>query len=203
MTNENATPVPAKTITVRMDDGRDVEFGGKRKMLKTTTIDETTSEVIVRMDFVNGETRTYNIVKELLLRFAAHGAEQKLGDEIAGVEDVEDAIVAIDTLLIRLEKGEWNAKRDSNGTAGASTLAKALMELTGKDKAAIMVFLSGKSHAEKIALRANPKLESIVKRIEAEKAARSTKKGASIDSDALLAGLDVGGAAPEAEAAGE
>jgi len=205
MTQENAAApsAPAKTITVRMDDGRDVEFGGKRKMLKTSTIDEASGEVVVRMDFVNGETRTYNIVSALMAKFAAHGAEQKLGDEIAGVEDVEDCVIAIDAILIRLENGEWNVKRDANGMAGASVLAKALIELTGKSKADIMVFLGTKSHAEKIALRTNPKLDGIVKRLEAEKASRSTKKGSTIDSDALLAGLGQELAPAEAEAATE
>lgn len=181
---------PSTSITVRMDDGRDVEFAGKRKMLKSHTIDAATGEVVVRVDFANGETRTLNIVPELLHKFAAHGAEQKLGDEIAGVVDVEDCVVAIDQLLIRLEKGEWNATRDSNGMAGASILAKALIEMTGKSKAEVMQFLADKTHAQKIALRGNPKLEGIVKRLESEKASRSTKtKAAPIDSDALLAGL--------------
>ena len=179
-----ATP----TVSVTMDDGRVVEFAGKRKMLKSSTVDEATGEVVVRLDFVNGETRAYNIVQSLLAKFAAHGAEQKIGDEIAGVEDVDDCVVAVDALLIRLEKGEWNAKRDANGMSGTSVLAKALIEMTGKSKADIMAFLSSKSHAEKIALRNNPKLKPIVERLESEKTARNDKK-ASIDSDALLAGL--------------
>jgi len=204
-TNAAAVAVKTPSITVRMDDGRDVEFAGKRKMIKSHTIagadEPNAGEVVVRIDFVNGETRTYNIVATLLHKFAAHGAEQKLGDEIAGVVDVEDCVVAIDALLIRLEQGEWNATRDTNGMAGASILCKALIEMTGKSKADVMLFLSNKTHAQKIALRGNPKLDPIVKRLEAEKAARSTKvKANPIDSDALLNGLGVSPAtAGEAE----
>jgi hypothetical protein len=198
MNAETKTKAAAPTISVAMDDGRTVDFAGKRKMIKSSTVSES-GEVVVRLDFVNGETRSYNIVAELMARFAAHGAEQKIGDEIAGVEDVEDCVAAIDELLIRLEKGEWNAKRDSNGMAGTSILAKALIEMTGKSKDDIMKFLSSKTHAEKIALRTNPKLKPIVERLESEKTQRSNKKE-SIDSDALLAGLG-DEAVAEAEAA--
>lgn len=189
-----ATP----TVSVTMDDGRVVEFAGKRKMLKSSTVSES-GEVVINLDFVNGESRRYNIVPDLMSKFAAHGAEQKIGDEIAGVEDVDDCVVAVDALLIRLEKGEWNAKRDAGGMSGTSILAKALIEMTGKSKDDIMAFLSSKSHAEKIALRTNPKLKPIVERLESEKTQRSNKKE-SIDSDALLAGLGDTAPAETAEA---
>jgi len=127
-------------------------------------------------------------------RFAAHGAEQKLGDEIAGIDDVEDCVAAMDELLVRLEQGEWNIKRESNGMAGASVLVKALMELSGKSKPEITTFLAAKTHAEKLALRSNAKLKPIIDRLEAEKAARSKKKAPTIDSDAMLDSLEAAAA---------
>ena len=68
--------------TVTMTDGRIVDFPGKRKLLKTS---EVTAEgsVQVRLDFRNGQTRLFTVPGNLLTKFAAHGAEQKLGDEIA------------------------------------------------------------------------------------------------------------------------
>lgn len=186
MTNEKAAPV---INTVTMDNGDIIEFTGKTKMIKTSKVNADTGEVVVRLDFINGETRYLNIPPVLLHRFAAHGAEQKLGDEIAGVKDVEDAIIAIDELLDRLEKGEWNVKREAGGLSGASVLMKALMELSCKSKEDIKAFLSGKTHAEKTALRGNPKLRPIIDRLEAEKAERTKGKGPSVDTDALLAGL--------------
>ena len=55
---------------------------------------------------------------ECTTKFAAHGAEQKLGDEIAGLEDVDDCVIAIDSLIDRLYNGEWSVKREAGGMAG-------------------------------------------------------------------------------------
>lgn len=178
-------PTPIQTVT--MDDGRVVEFAGKRRMLKNTVIEN--NEVAVRLDFVNGETRLFKITPELLNRFAGHGAEQKLGDEIAGVEDTEDAIEAIDELIVRLQKGEWNVTRaKGQGIAGASILLRALVELTGKPVAQIRESLASKTQEEKLALRRNSKLQPIVARLEAEKNSRKEKK-VGVDSDAVLDSL--------------
>lgn len=169
-----------------MDDGRVVEFAGKRKLLKSSSIDVATGEVIIRLDFVNGETRTHNIKPELMLRFAAHGAEQKFGDEVSGINDVEDCVLAIDTLMDRLDTGAWNQKRDSNGMSGTSILAKALIQLTGKSVVEIREFLSEKTHAQKVALRDNPKLVPIIAVLEAGKV---KAKKADIDTEAMLGAL--------------
>jgi hypothetical protein len=175
-----------KLEAVTMTDGRIVDFVGKRKLLKQSFVAD--GVVSIRLDFRNGETRTFKIPSELLLKFAAHGAEQKLGDEIAGLDDIEDAVMAIDELTERLNKGEWGVKREGNGMAGTSILARALVEVMGKPMDAIKTFLGTKTQAEKVALRNNPRVKPVVERLEAEKASKS--KGASIDTDALLAGLE-------------
>lgn len=169
--------------TVTMDDGRVVDFPGKRRLLKESFVKD--GAVSVRFDFRNGETRTFTIPEAMLLKFAAHGAEQKFGDETAGLEDIEDAILAVDNLADRINAGEWGIKREANGMAGTSILARALVELQGKSIEAVRAFLGTKTHAEKVALRNNPKVKPIVERLEAEKAAKSTK-GAGVDTDALL-----------------
>jgi hypothetical protein len=181
-----ATKQKAETVitTVKMDDGRIVEFAGKKRMQKVGEIRN--DSVSVRLDFVNGETRSYTIVPELLQKFALHGAEQKLGDEIAGLDDVDDAVEAVDALIIRLQRGEWNVKRATgNGLAGTSILVRALVELTGKPVQAIRESLASKTMEEKMALRKNGKLRPIIDRLEALKASRKEKKSG-IDSDALL-----------------
>lgn len=184
--------------TVTMDDGRVVDFPGKRKLQKTSTI-SADGVVTVRMDFLNGETRTFTVPASLVARFAAHGAEQKLGDQIAGLKgkdggdaDIDDCVFAIDELTDRLNKGEWSLTAAAGaGMAGSSALAKALVEHTGKPMEKIKEFLSKRSHADKMALRKdNPKIKAIVDRIEAEKAARSTSKGSPIDTNALLGELE-------------
>lgn len=172
--------------TVTLTDGRIVDFAGKRKLLKESFVKD--GVVYVRMDFRNGETRTFQIPSALLLKFAAHGAEQKLGDEIAGLTDIDDAVLAIDALTERLNKGEWGVTREANGMAGTSVLVRALVEHTGKTVEQIKTFLSTKTQAEKVALRNNPKVKPIVERIEAEKA---SKKSA-VDTDALLESLGAG-----------
>ena len=95
-------------------------------------------------------------------------------------------MLAVDELIDRLYNGEWSVKREANGMAGTSVLVRALVEYTGKTVEQIKQFLSGKSQAEKVALRNNPKIKPIVERIEAEKA--STK--ANVDTDAMLNELE-------------
>ena len=171
--------------TVTMQDGRVVDFAGKKKLLKDAFV-TAEGKVQVRLDFRNGETRIFTIPDNLLNKFAAHGAEQKLGDEIAGLAEIDDCVLAIDELIDRLYNGDWSVKRESSGMAGTSVLVRALVEHTGKTVEQIKAFLAGKSQAEKVALRNNPKIKPIVDRIESEKAAKKT----SVDTDALLGELD-------------
>ena len=180
------TTKPETTVeTVTLTDGRIVDFAGKRKLLKESSVNAD-GKVSVRLDFRNGETRMFTIPDALLNKFAAHGAEQKLGDETAGLTDTEDCVLAVDELIDRLYNGEWSIKREANGMAGTSVLVRALVEHTGKTVEQIKQFLSGKSQAEKVALRNNPKIKPIVERIEAEKAS----KKANVDTDAMLGELE-------------
>jgi len=176
---------PINYTTVTMDDGRIVEFPGARRILKTSLFPADALPQ-VRFDFVNGETRTLTITPEMLHKFAAHGAEQKVGDEAAGIKDLDDAILAVDELIDRLHAGEWGVKREASALAGASVLAKALVEFTGKSAEEIRGFLAGKSQAEKVALRSNPRIAPIVQRLEAAKT-KKPKEG--VDTDALLDGI--------------
>ena len=180
-----STKTETQVETVTMTDGRVVDFAGKRKLLKESSVNAD-GKVQVRLDFRNGETRLFTLPDNLLAKFAAHGAEQKLGDEIAGLNDVEDCVLAVDELIDRLYNGEWSLKREASGMAGTSVLVRALVEHTGKTIEQIKQFLSGKSQAEKVALRNNPKIKPIVERIEAEKAS----KKANVDTDAMLGELE-------------
>lgn len=187
MTAETKQP---QVETVKMDDGRVVDFPGKRILQKESFV-SAEGKVSVRLDFRNGETRTFTVPDELMAKFAAHGAEQKLGDEIAGLKgeggkeaDIDDKILAIDELMDRLNRGEWNVKKEANGLAGTSVLIKALVELYAGKKSVeeIKAFLKPKTQAEKLAMRNSARVKPIVERLEAEKASR----GAKVDADALL-----------------
>ena len=157
--------------TVKMTDGRLVDFPGKRKMSKDSWV-ESTGEVRTRFDFRNGETRTFTIRPDMLAKFASHGAEQKIGDEAAGVEDIDDIVLAIDELIERLNAGEWGVKRESSGFAGTSILLRAIVEVTGKSVEAVRAYLKEKTPAQKLALREAAMFAPVVKRLEAEKASK-------------------------------
>lgn len=188
-----ATAAKEVTVeTVKMDDGRVVDFPGKRRLQKSSII-APDGTVTVTLDFRNGETRKFKPTPGLIPKFIAHGIEQKLGDQIAGLKgkdggeaDIEDCVFAIDELMDRLAKDEWGTTGTGTGMAGSSVLAKALVERTGKTPEQIKSFLASKTHAEKIALRNNDKIKPIVDRLEAEKLARSTGAGSKVDTDALL-----------------
>lgn len=187
----NGTAAGEKTSveTVKMQDGRLVDFAGKRKLLKTSTVAEDGSTVETVFDFRNGETRkvTLNRSSPLLMKFAGHGVEQKLGDETAGIDDVDDAVIAVDDLLERLSKGEWTMRVEGKGFAGSSVLARALVEYTGKTAEQVREIMKGLSQAEKMGLRADPEIKPIIDRIEAEKAAKAG--GSKVDTKAILGKL--------------
>jgi hypothetical protein len=177
----------AEKIAVTMEDGRVVEFGQKQKMIKTSSIDG--SYVETRFDFANGKSLLFipsNANIKLVLM--AHGAEQKIGDETAGVEEIDDCVLAVEAMIARLDKGEWSKERQKNGMAGTSVLIRALVESSGKPVEAVKAFLADKTQAQKLALRNNPKIKVIVDRLEAEKASKKPA-AAAIDTDALLGEL--------------
>lgn len=200
MAKEAATPEP-----VNMTDGTVVEFTGKTRMKKTTTFDAV--NVNVRFDFRNGEVRTFSTphcipeselgtdMGKLALKAMGHGLEQKLGDEASGVEDLEDAIEAIDQLMQRLATGYDGWTKGSEGGAsmsGASVLAKAVAEATGQDITTVRAYLSNLTAKDKAALRLDDTIAPLVQRLEAEKAARLAAAGKGktpIDTKALLAGV--------------
>lgn len=178
------------TETVRtpivMTDGRTVEFTTKQKLVKTTSIVD--GVVSVQLDFRNGATRNFTIPEAMILQFAGHGAEQKLGDVTAGEDTVEDGVEALDDLIARLNAGEWSVKRQAGAFAGQSVLIQALCEASGKSVDEIRAYLSTKSAAEKTALRKTNALAPIIARIEAAK----PKKASTVDTASLLADLGVG-----------
>jgi hypothetical protein len=183
----------AETVveSVKLTDGRTVDFPGKRKLSITPTITDA-GVVELQCDFRNGETYKFTPREDMYAKFAAHGAEQKLRDEIAGIDDIDDAYLAVTELGGRLDKGEWSIRREGGGMSGTSVLLRALTEWTGKTTEEIKVFLATVGQAEKMAMRgatrpnkAGVTLKAIVDRLEAEKAA----KGSKVDTDALLGTL--------------
>jgi hypothetical protein len=194
MNDTNAQTAPAAKAkaegeTVKMLDGREILFAGKKKMLKDTLVpgvDGYSGPVGVRLDFRNGGTIVFHVPEALSNQFAAHGASQKLGDEGAGEDDVDDMQLAIEELAGRLTKGEWSAKREGSGMGGVSILVKALAKLyPDKTLDYLKEKVKGYKPAERTALELSPKVKPIIEALRAEKLA----KAAQVDTDTLLADL--------------
>lgn len=168
---------------VIMDDQTEVSFPGSRQLQKTASINDA-GQLQVRFDFRNGEFRVFTIPESLLEQFALHGASQKLGDQVSGIKVLDDAIMAYDELADQLATGLWAAQREASAYTGASILAKALAELSGKDIQVVKETLKATSHEQKMVLRGNSKLKPIIERLEAEKQAKSKKPA--VNSDELL-----------------
>lgn len=213
-----AAKKPKTEVTqVTMSDGRSVGFSGKRKMVKETIIDESkialdgdtvtlsTGAVSVRIDFRNGETRLWAVPVKLVAKAVGHGGEQKLGDETAGEEKVEDMVIAVDDLLTTLNAGDWNRKGEAGGFSGASVVIRAIMEATkaadgtgGKSVEEVKAFLQKKLDAavaknEKLSRKdlydsfrnPNSKTGQIIERLEREDRAKNNK----VDADSALSEL--------------
>lgn len=194
----------AEVEQITMNDGRVVGFAGKRRMLKNTELDQSKiaidganvliqeGAVRVRLDFRNGATLTYTPKAELLGKLIGHGAEQKLGDETAGVEKVEDMVLAVEDLIGRLDQGEWGAERAAGDSfAGASVVIRAICEVTGKSLDVVKAFLQkklddAKARGEKLSRKElydgfrapGSKTAEVIKRLEEEALAKSTKVNA-------------------------
>lgn len=208
--NGAAAPKKKTEVTVvDMEDGTKVEFPGKRKMNKSHTIDEESGKVSIRLDFRNGMYRTITLPPALILKFAAHGAEQKYGDELAGLKgtdggepDIDDMVLTIDELDENIQKGLWSTRKEGDGLGGTSVLIKALVEYGGKSVEQVKAFLKDKDAKFKMALRLDEKrpnkaghtMAYYVKKIEAEKAA----KGVKVDTSKALDDLDAMGDAATA-----
>lgn len=189
----------AEVRKIQMKDGREVEFAGKRKMLKEIVVER--DRVLTRLDFDSGDTLKAYVPAHHLLYAAGHGLGQKLGDSVAGLKNddgsaasSEDMYLVIEELYTDLnaENSSWNQKGEGTGIGGQSVLLRAMVEFTGKTTEEVKAFLAKRDAKEKMALRASdsPKigksnltLSQVIQKIEAEKKAKAPK----IDTDALLA----------------
>ena len=191
----------AETVveTVTMEDGRQVNFAGKRRLNKESTVVD--GQAHVRFDLRNGRTWLFNVAQSgLLMELACHGALQKVGDETAGVEDLDDMAVAIEDMIARLQRGEWTAQRASAGDSfsGASVVIRAICEVTGKSVEEVKAYLQRKldeaaASGNKLTRRAlydsfrapGSRTGAVIERLEREKKA----KAPAVDADSLLADM--------------
>jgi len=180
MRNErNGAKMSETRITAQ--DGASYTFGERTKVKKLSTV-ESDGSLKTKFVFRNGVVREHVTPSDspLYARLALHGADQKFGDAMAGLEDVEDCIEAFDAIAAQLAKGEWSERRVGDGFAGASLLARALVEVTGKSLDEVREKLANTSKEVKQALSMQPKVQAVILRLKAE---RSKGK---VDADAAL-----------------
>jgi len=181
---------------VLMQDGREVEFPGKRKMDKTVIIEN--GEVKVRFDFRNVVTHLLNVSElkpEIQLNLLGHGASQKCGDSAAGEETVEDTALSVEKTIQQLQSGTWALARAAGDSfKGGSVVIKALCEVTGKPVDAIKAFIDKTIEAKKVSrqalyasFRADARVGPVIERLEKESA-----KPSNVDTGGLLDEISAG-----------
>lgn len=147
----------------------------------------------------DGTTREIDLTKlstEILQMAMVHGLRQKLGDAAAIARNTEtgasatiaDKIAAVQEVADRLVAGAWNKTERSGGAGKTTLLAEALAAMTKKPIEEMVAFLAEKTDEEKKALRANPRVQAEIAKIEAQRAAAKAK-ASGIDTKDLLAGL--------------
>jgi frataxin-like iron-binding protein CyaY len=131
---------------------------------------------VLTLTFANSETLVIDADKlQSDIRTAAmmHGLKQKLCDAAAISRNpdtgrsatTEDKYDAVREVAERLQSANptWNKVRgDGTGTAGLGLLVRALMQLSGKDKAFVEAQLADMDKDEQAALRTMPKIAAII-----------------------------------------
>lgn len=180
---------PAPVALVKLDgykQGFEARFGKGDKVLKfavtkglptddsqiTWHITEAT-EVAQGVLFVGKDGQTFvadfsRYPEQITSIMVFHGAKQKLGDEYADLDTVDDCLEAARELDSRLAEGHWGTER--KGFAGMSLLMRAIVKVYGISEEEARAFLKPLKPDEKAALRASPELKPTIDAMEAEKA---------------------------------
>ena len=115
--------------------------------------------------------------EEMKTQLILHGIKQKVGDAYSGVKgDVEEAVKLAQAAWDNLLAGRFSAARESSGTAGATELAKALAEVTGKDLALVISRLEEMTKEERKELRENKRIALVLARYKRERAEKAEKE---------------------------
>ncbi len=197
---EAETKAAKTSILVKMNDGREVEFGEKTKIKKDYGV-LPNGNVFAQIDFVDGQTIAVEVEpgSPLGLQAMGHGLVQKLGDASAGAENLEDAFESILEVAARINAGDWNKAREGGGGAakGSSELVLALVKVLDKDKETVRGLLANLSAGEKAALRKTPDVAAAIEQVKAERKPSKAEQEKLDAANSLLAGLKAG-VVPEA-----
>ena len=92
--------------TIKMEDGRLVDFPQRIKTLTSHYTDSNTWLGYIRLDFRNGSTRTFSLHPDTVLHLAIEGADRKLRLAMAGVSDLDAAVMKVDQRAAALQLKE-------------------------------------------------------------------------------------------------
>lgn len=199
-------PSPLPTADTPQANGSNNGTGTKEGA-KVSVISGDITGTVLTLTFQDGRKLTIDgdkLAPEIKVAAMMHGLKQKTVDAAAIARDqttgrsasLQDKFDAVEEIVTRLtgENPTWNKVREGGTGAapGTGLFVRALMELSGKGRAATVEFLEGKSKEEVAALRKNEKVAAVIVRLQAE-AAKADKAGAGVDSDAVL-GEFMGGA---------
>jgi len=169
-------------VAITLKDTRVVKFGKGEKIRKEILWTPEGIPHAIRFDGRNGETLTVPVVAfpaAVQQQATAHGFSQKIGDEYADMDAVDDCWETLLEIVQRLIGGAW--KGDRAGFAGISILLKACMKaFPEKTEADVRGILKGLKPEEKTALKNSEKVKPFVEEIERERAK-------TVDVDATLA----------------
>lgn len=176
----------------------------KRQPAVTTSYDEKTGKFSV--NFADGRFHEFDLDRlapEIALRATIHGLNAKFVDAAAIARDPETGRTAtLDTkhaavmeVVLRVTDPSapmWNKVREGGAGGGGSLLVAALVRMYKgrKTDEQIRAYLLTLTDAQKQALRNDPAIAPIIRKIKDEREAQRGQKASGIDSRALLAGLD-------------
>lgn len=162
----------------KMETANGYTFGERQKVKKESYIKD--DSIVIRFVFRNGTVRehVFPLTSPLLHRAAMHGLDQKFGDELAGLYDVEDCIEAFDELSQRISQGEWSERRQSTGLSGTSLLAQALSEVGNMPIDVVKGRLAKLSREQKNLLAKQKDVAARIIQLKAERAARQANEDA-------------------------
>lgn len=175
-------------VSVSAQDGNQYVFSDRQKVKKLSEV--TPDSIVTKFVFRNGQVRQH--VTPLgdaskVSQLAAHGADQKFGDEFSGLDDPDDCVMAFEKLSQRLANGEWSEKRQSDGLAGTSLLLRAVVQVTGQSPDQVKALLDSLPGEDKKALKRQSEVASAIAAIQSARDSKAAAKGKLPDANAVLA----------------
>ena len=160
------------------------------------TMDDDAMSPTLTLTFANGQALTISpsmLTADIVVQATMHGLKQKLVDAAAISRNpdtgrsatIDDKYAAVREVYDRLLMGQWNKGRADGTTGTGGYLFRALCILYAtKTPDAIREFLSKKSKVEQAALRATPKIKTIIDDLKLADARNGDDVG--LDTDAML-----------------